>query len=316
MSKWYANELSKLTQVSVRTLHHYDRIDLLKPSLRLSNSYRLYSEKDLLKLQQIIALKFFGFNLSQIKTLLTSEVDLVKHFSVQSQLLQEKAKTLLAASDTLNNIISDCGSDKSIPWKTVIKLIEVYRMTQQIENSWVSKILDQNELKQYLAFEQDLKTRYSPSEKAAFEQAWLMLVAEIKQNLNTDPTNELGIDIGKRCMTMINGLYGKEHLNLRTKIWHEGFKKNQMGKEHALSPQMVAWLDKAISAYWRQRIYAILAQVKSTTPPSNILILWNEVLEEMYGDAQERKNAIFDMAMKDDKISQVAKDWLKKTFRA
>jgi DNA-binding transcriptional MerR regulator len=47
MTKWYVKDLSKLTNVSVQTLHHYDRIGLLKPSLRLANGYRLYSEKDL-----------------------------------------------------------------------------------------------------------------------------------------------------------------------------------------------------------------------------------------------------------------------------
>ena len=48
MTQWYVNELSKLTKVTVRTLHHYDKIGLLKPSLRRSNGYRLYSEADLL----------------------------------------------------------------------------------------------------------------------------------------------------------------------------------------------------------------------------------------------------------------------------
>ena len=69
MTHWYVKTLSKLTGVSVQTLHHYDRIDLLKPSLRLSNGYRVYSEKDLLQLQQIIALKFFlgGGNDHKIK---------------------------------------------------------------------------------------------------------------------------------------------------------------------------------------------------------------------------------------------------------
>jgi DNA-binding transcriptional MerR regulator len=43
MKQWYVKELSQLTQVSVRTLHHYDKIGLLKPELRLSNGYRLYS---------------------------------------------------------------------------------------------------------------------------------------------------------------------------------------------------------------------------------------------------------------------------------
>ena len=96
MKQWYAKELSKLSHVSVRTLHHYDKINLLKPSLRQSNNYRLYSEKDLLKLQQIIAFKFFGFELSQIKILLASQDDVgaLKNFSVQLKIFAEKKRML------------------------------------------------------------------------------------------------------------------------------------------------------------------------------------------------------------------------------
>ena len=79
MKQWYAKALSELTYVSVRTLHHYDKIGLLKPTLRQSNGYRLYSEKDLLKLQQIIALKFFGFELSQIKLLLAKQDGMIEN---------------------------------------------------------------------------------------------------------------------------------------------------------------------------------------------------------------------------------------------
>ncbi|MBV8801763.1 MAG: MerR family transcriptional regulator, partial [Gammaproteobacteria bacterium] len=79
MTQWYVKDLSKLTHISVQTLHYYDRIGLLKPSVRLPNGYRLYSENDLLKLQQIIALKFFGFALPQIKKLLSSDVNMLDH---------------------------------------------------------------------------------------------------------------------------------------------------------------------------------------------------------------------------------------------
>ena|ERR1700722_1569426 len=106
------------------------------PSVRLHNDYRLYSEKDLLKLQQIIALKFFGFELAQIRTLLDTKVNIIDHFADQSQCLEAKAKTLLEASHTLNKVINDCSHDKYIPWETIIKLIEVYRMTQQLEKTW------------------------------------------------------------------------------------------------------------------------------------------------------------------------------------
>ena len=91
MIQWYVKDMSKLTDVSVQTLHHYDRIGLLQPSIRLPNGYRVYSEKDLLKLQQIIALKFFGFELSQIKTLLSEERHALNHFEAQAQVLEQKA---------------------------------------------------------------------------------------------------------------------------------------------------------------------------------------------------------------------------------
>src|SRR4029078_5820317 len=84
MTQWYVKDLSKLTDVSVQTLHHYDRIGLLKPSVRLPNGYRLYSEKDLLRLQQIIALKFFGFELTQVKSLLKGSSNALEHFTKQA----------------------------------------------------------------------------------------------------------------------------------------------------------------------------------------------------------------------------------------
>src|SRR5476651_2629119 len=105
MTQWYVNELSKLTNVSVRTLHHYDKIGLLKPSIRLENNYRSYSEKDLLKLQQIIALKFFGFELSRIKTLMQEEINIFDHFRAQQEFLEKQVKSLQAARGTLETIL-------------------------------------------------------------------------------------------------------------------------------------------------------------------------------------------------------------------
>ena len=168
MAEWYVKDLSKLTGVSVQTLHHYDRIDLLTPSIRLSNGYRIYLETDLLRLQQIIALKFFGFELSQIKALLSGNVGAVEHFLVQAKLLEQKANTLLEASHALKAITSDVTDDKSIPWETIIKLIEVYRMSQQLEHSWVKEIFTPEELKQYAAFEVELKSSSTLDQKAAF----------------------------------------------------------------------------------------------------------------------------------------------------
>ena len=70
MKVWHIKEISELTKTSIRMSRHYDKIGLLEPSYRESNGYRCYTAPDLAKLQQIVALKYFGFNLSIIKNIL------------------------------------------------------------------------------------------------------------------------------------------------------------------------------------------------------------------------------------------------------
>lgn len=313
MKQWYAKELSNVTQVSVRTLHHYDKIGLLKPSLRQSNNYRLYSEKDLLQLQQIIALKFFGFELSQIKALLTGKVGALEHFSVQAQFLEQKANTLLEASKALKSIICDVEDHKSIPWETIIQIIEVYRMTQQLEHSWVKEIFTPEELKQYAAFEAELKSNSTPEQKADFEKNWAALVEEIKQNLSKEPTSEIGIQLGEKMMQWVNGVYGKKYAHLRTKKFEKGFAEGKGLDEVGLTPEMVTWIDQAVDAYWRERIYGVLAQAGEISS-SKLLLLWNEVMDDMYGNEGERKLDIPAAALQDAKVSLDAKKWLKSVF--
>ncbi len=311
MTQWFVKDLSKLTGVSVQTLHHYDRIGLLKPSVRLPNGYRVYSEKNLLQLQQIIALKFFGFELSKIKALLTGNAGALEHFSVQAQLLEQKANTLLEASKTLKGIIAGVRDDKSIPWETIINLIEVYRMTQQLEHSWVKEIFTPDELKQYADFETELKTNSTPEQKSAFEKNWANFVKEISNNLGRDPKSEKGIALAKKCMLLINGLYGKKYAHLRTKKFERGFGEGKGLAEVGLTPESVSWLEKAMDAYWRKRLYDILNQV-GKTPSDTILKLWTEALDEMYGEEEGRKKAIFDAGLKDEKVSSEAKKWLQR----
>ncbi len=60
-------EFAQRTGVTVRTLHHYDRLGLLRPGARTESGYRLYGERELIRLQQIATLKFIGCSLNEIK---------------------------------------------------------------------------------------------------------------------------------------------------------------------------------------------------------------------------------------------------------
>jgi DNA-binding transcriptional MerR regulator len=59
-------ELSKLTGVTVRALHHYDEIGLVRPSQRTRAGYRLYADADVLRLQQVLVLRELGVALDEI----------------------------------------------------------------------------------------------------------------------------------------------------------------------------------------------------------------------------------------------------------
>ncbi|HHF7344891.1 TPA: MerR family transcriptional regulator [Legionella feeleii] len=307
MTQWFVKDLSKLTGVSVQTLHHYDRIGLLKPSLRLVNGYRVYSEKDLLKLQQIIALKFFGFELSQIKTLLSEECEALPHFNSQAQVLEQKAAALLEGAKTLRSIIDSVDDDQSIPWETMIQFIEVYRMTEHLEHSWVKEIFTPDELKQYVEFEKEMKAN---QQKVVFEKSWQQLAEELKSNLKNDPYSKEGIRLGKKYMDWVNGIYGKKYAHLRTKKWEKGFGEGKGLEEIGLTPELISWIEKATDAYWRDRIYGLLNKI-GIIPSSTALTLWNEILDDMYGEEEARKITIYEMALKDDVVSQKAKEWLR-----
>jgi DNA-binding transcriptional MerR regulator len=99
-------QLSDLAQVSVRTLHYYDEIDLLKPSNIGTNNYRYYDDAAVLRLQQVLFYREIGFELKQIKEILDSpDFDLVTALRSHRNVLQEKITRLQNLVRTVDSTI-------------------------------------------------------------------------------------------------------------------------------------------------------------------------------------------------------------------
>jgi DNA-binding transcriptional MerR regulator len=64
---YQVKDVARLTGVSIRTLHHYDAIGLLVPAARTSAGYRLYTDDDLLRLQQILIGRELGLSLEEVR---------------------------------------------------------------------------------------------------------------------------------------------------------------------------------------------------------------------------------------------------------
>ena len=94
-------ETAQISGVSVKTLHHYDKIGLLSP-LKAANGYRIYSEADLERLQIILFYKYLGFSLKEIAELLSQkEQELLPHLHKQLQFLQQEREHLDTLISTL-----------------------------------------------------------------------------------------------------------------------------------------------------------------------------------------------------------------------
>src|SRR5581483_12191831 len=107
MAHWYVKEFGNLTGVSVRTLHHYDKIGLLKPSGRMPNGYRVYTEADVVKLEQIVALKFFGLTLAKIKELVHGTSTIHQQLVSQRTVVQKQMQQLHTIHHALQIVLDD-----------------------------------------------------------------------------------------------------------------------------------------------------------------------------------------------------------------
>ena len=106
------HEVSELTGVSVRTLHHYDAISLLSPRRNRENGYREYDNGDLDQLQQILLFKECGFPLAKIKELLSRpDFDREKAFSLQRKYLLHEQNRINTMLETLEKSIKHLKGD-------------------------------------------------------------------------------------------------------------------------------------------------------------------------------------------------------------
>ena len=115
---WYrVHEFAEMAGVTVRTLHHYDHLGLLKPHRRTESGYRLYSDRDLARLEQIVVLKFLGLPLSQIGDLLQNGAALPDALRRQQRVLAEKRRQLDRAIVAIEKAARSLRTRRGPDWR-------------------------------------------------------------------------------------------------------------------------------------------------------------------------------------------------------
>ena len=100
--RWTVGKTAKLSGVTVRTLHHYDAIGLLRPSGRSESGYRFYEDGDLERLRQILFYRELAFPLDEIAMLLDRNGDPEAHLRRQHEVIRERIARLEALAAAVN----------------------------------------------------------------------------------------------------------------------------------------------------------------------------------------------------------------------
>ncbi len=194
-------EFAELAGVTVRALHHYDRIGLLNPQ-RGNSGTRLYSLQDLERLEQIAALKFLGIPLREIKLLLKhGPLTLTDSLHMQREALTEKRKLIDRALVAIETAEKAIQSGQTTDATILRKIIEVIDMQPQ-ENSMRKYYTEQA----WTEFAQ-LRNQWehTPEEtRQKFTQDWKQLFTEIEAAIDLDPASEEAQMVTKRWLQFVD----------------------------------------------------------------------------------------------------------------
>jgi DNA-binding transcriptional MerR regulator len=196
-------EFAQMAGVTPRALRHYDRLGLLKPK-RTGAGYRAYSDRDIERLEQIVALKFIGIPLRKIALLITrAPRELAAALRAQRQMLEEKKRLLDQAIDVIGQAEAALRGGQQPGAAVYRRIIEVIEM-QSNSDEWNGK---------YEALVQAKIARLkalSPEALADLRRQWGVLVEDIRQALGEAPAGPRAQELATRWVRLLEELMGTQ----------------------------------------------------------------------------------------------------------
>jgi DNA-binding transcriptional MerR regulator len=199
-------EFAALAGVTVRALHHYDRLGLLEPK-RGATGYRVYCAHDLETLEQIVALKFIGLPLKAIKLLLRrSAPELAVALRAQRAILEQKKRLLEQAigaiGDAEKALQSGSATDGRI-YRRIIEVIEMQDKTEDWKQQYDALVKGKLERLQTMTSE----------DKATLRAQFADLFKQVEATTDEDPASPRAQELATRYIELLRGLTLKGELN-------------------------------------------------------------------------------------------------------
>lgn len=239
-------ELTKETGVTVRTLRYYDQIDLLRPSGKTEGGHRLYSETDVIRLQQILFLKEIGFSLKEITNMLvTGGFSLKESLEKQLKFVQEEQKKFTRMERILQAVVYSAELEGELNWKIMFELIQLSQQSPRIREMFQKQIFSDEEQKL-------LRNLPNMSEEDENVREWVDILKQLRsfmtegKDTSHDEVQEATKRLMAKCIEMANG--DEAFLD---KLWEVRKSKEDSQKMnmYPIEEELLAYMDEAFRIY-------------------------------------------------------------------
>lgn len=197
-----AKQVAELSDLSVRALHHYDEIGLLRPRRNAENGYREYSEEDLDKLQQILFFEQCGFSLERIKKLPSNpRFDRVKTFELQKKHLMLEKERIEAMLSTLERTLKTLKGEDSMSQEEKFKGFDFSfnPYEEEAKQLWGDETVEKSN---------DFIASKSDRERKDMEKVLDELFKELAEIRDEDPDSHLAQEAIDKMYRVFNESFG------------------------------------------------------------------------------------------------------------
>jgi DNA-binding transcriptional MerR regulator len=194
-------ELARRTGLTIRTLHHYHQIGLLKPSLYSEGGYRLYTAADIARLQQVLSLRQLGFSLEEVRDCLDrpgfAPLEVIRLHVAR---LREQIDLQRKLCERLEALAERLRTTEEVSADEFLQTIEVMTMTEKLAQQ-VGRYYTPEQLAQCAARAKEVGQEAIDQAPRQWEDLFKDVTAEMEAG--TDPTDPKAQELAKRWLALV-----------------------------------------------------------------------------------------------------------------
>lgn len=243
--RWKVGRLASETGLTVRTLHHYDEIGLVRPSGRTTSGHRLYEEQDVQRLYQVLALRQLGLSLDAIASVTEGDTSLSEILDAHRAYLDDQlaaTRTLRAHVEMLSRTV------RTLPDVSVADFLQVIRGVIEVDDM-VEKYFD----KAQLADLAERRAMLGEEAITAVETSWQELIPRVDAALSAgmDPASPEAQEMARQWMGLLEQFHGGDE-GLRDSLYlmHEDNAQQIEQEFCGPSPEQIEFITKANEAQY------------------------------------------------------------------